>query len=903
MVLKKLICTIVSIIVVFNTVLSTPSVKAADGGELNCYEILTALGISRIPTEEICTRAEFVVLVLDAMGMYNAVAPAIQAEAFSDVPDVHWASKGLQMAYYLNLIKGNPDGTINPDGPITLNEAVKILVSALGYRTVAEQGGGYPIGYIKVAQSNRLLSGIDAPEFISGEQAAQLVFNALEAPALRVTGFYDSNNIKIDSTAKNTFLGTYADTYKAYGTVDANVFTGLKAPEGKTQSGKVSINGTVYESGTSGVENMLGQRVRFYYTDNRNGEPRVIFAIPERTTVLEIKGADLVSLDGRTYTYLNENGKDAKAEFDKTAYVIYNGIAYDGYLRDDLFPPRLSQVELTLIDNDDDGIYDVVFLWEYDGFVLNFNDNDQKLYDVLGRSPVTVDKDEVILRIIRGGAEADLSALSKNDALLVAQSKNTVGKKLVTILADSETLSGVIGETQMSKSEEWVIGGTKYALSEDYTDAVNRYKEFLALGTGAANHPGFSLDLMNIGDGGSFYIDAFGNIAYAVRSASASRGVGYLLSTRTQGGVSGKLCLKVFTENNVFEELWLADRVICDGVRITEHAAIKSVLSTPQIIRYELNGNGEINWLDTSAVTNPGEDDDALRAEMPAARYRYKRQTRSFGGVFSAANDALVFIVPLDSTMVEEQYFESGNVGYFQNDEEYDLIPYNFDDRISSNLFLVIADKRDVRLANETPLMVIGSLSKALDRDGGEITLIKGLSMGGTEFSSYLSDTTTIIDRTNSGAQISRDDLQRGDAIRIKTDRNNNIQYVERMANAQKVKDKLTTAFYSAGGWADNFHAAGGMMYDKNDSLFLLASLSTDMTAVNTPRQMIDAGIKVYSYATPTVIEYDMKNDLASFIQGESIIGYKSGVAQGGLGWLYIIQTGGQTRCIVWYRF
>lgn len=39
------------------------------------------------------------------------------------------------------------DGTFKPDEYITYQQAIKMIVSALGYSVVAERNGGYPHGY------------------------------------------------------------------------------------------------------------------------------------------------------------------------------------------------------------------------------------------------------------------------------------------------------------------------------------------------------------------------------------------------------------------------------------------------------------------------------------------------------------------------------------------------------------------------------------------------------------------------------------------------------------------------------------------------------------------------------------------------------------------------------------
>ena len=48
---------------------------------------------------------------------------------------------------------GIGNGMFGPEDPVTYEQAVKMIVSALGYDLVANNKGGYPTGYLAVASS------------------------------------------------------------------------------------------------------------------------------------------------------------------------------------------------------------------------------------------------------------------------------------------------------------------------------------------------------------------------------------------------------------------------------------------------------------------------------------------------------------------------------------------------------------------------------------------------------------------------------------------------------------------------------------------------------------------------------------------------------------------------------
>ena len=106
------------------------------------------------------TRAEMVKLLL---GLSNAQDSQITQEPelpFSDVDSSHWAYHQIYTAQQLGYVDGNGDGTFAPDAPVTNEEALKLIVCALGYETAAEENGGYPTGYLVIATDLALTKGI-----------------------------------------------------------------------------------------------------------------------------------------------------------------------------------------------------------------------------------------------------------------------------------------------------------------------------------------------------------------------------------------------------------------------------------------------------------------------------------------------------------------------------------------------------------------------------------------------------------------------------------------------------------------------------------------------------------------------------------------------------------------------
>lgn len=100
------------------------------------------------------TRAEFVTVLCRAIGIENlAMTDEMKFKGtFNDVPSSHWAAGYIYAATEYGAINGMEDGLFYPEEPVTNEQAIKILVAAWGYTDEAEKAGGYPNGYMEVAQ-------------------------------------------------------------------------------------------------------------------------------------------------------------------------------------------------------------------------------------------------------------------------------------------------------------------------------------------------------------------------------------------------------------------------------------------------------------------------------------------------------------------------------------------------------------------------------------------------------------------------------------------------------------------------------------------------------------------------------------------------------------------------------
>jgi len=76
--------------------------------------------------DQIITRGEYVVMVMDAKGVKEKIA-VDERQIFKDVPESYWGAKQIGQAYDMGYIVGNTDGTFRPDESITKLQSDMIL--------------------------------------------------------------------------------------------------------------------------------------------------------------------------------------------------------------------------------------------------------------------------------------------------------------------------------------------------------------------------------------------------------------------------------------------------------------------------------------------------------------------------------------------------------------------------------------------------------------------------------------------------------------------------------------------------------------------------------------------------------------------------------------------------------
>lgn len=127
------------------------------------------------------SRAEFAKIIATATFLTEYTGECF---AFSDVSREHWAAQFIYAAKDLQIISGTSETTFEPDSNITYEQAIKMIVASLGYNEEAQQKGGYPNGYITVANELGILNDVyfESVDYAKRGNIAKIIRKALDMP-------------------------------------------------------------------------------------------------------------------------------------------------------------------------------------------------------------------------------------------------------------------------------------------------------------------------------------------------------------------------------------------------------------------------------------------------------------------------------------------------------------------------------------------------------------------------------------------------------------------------------------------------------------------------------------------------------------------------------------------------
>lgn len=264
--IKKSVNLLIVIIIFINYSLCGMANTEKELEKSQATQVLSLLNIVRgyedntLKLDKYITRAEMVTIIIRIMGLnrvieyLDSVGEKEKNRVFKDLSSEHWAYNYIIIANNLWIVKGIEDYRFNPDDNITYQDAVTMIIRALGYEFNLKQIGDHPEAYLSMAKDLGVLEKInlESGDFVKRRDAIQMIFNSLTINLMHKVSEIEPKWVVTDCN----FLNERLDIYKNYGRVDS------------IKGDYVYINDMKYKIGPTDAEKYIGLEVYFYYIKN-----------------------------------------------------------------------------------------------------------------------------------------------------------------------------------------------------------------------------------------------------------------------------------------------------------------------------------------------------------------------------------------------------------------------------------------------------------------------------------------------------------------------------------------------------------------------------------------------------------------------------------------------------------
>lgn len=814
---KKLTSFILSAVMMLGFTVSSfaaVSPDAQDSKYKDAIELLGALEImvgdaetGAFRPDDTIKRSEFAKVAVTSMGMENLAGSFAYPTQFPDVVENHWANGYINVATNQGIIIGDDEGNFRPDDTITYAEAVTVLVRLIGHTPVAEKKGGFPQGYVTVATQTGITKSAVASNnaAVTRGMVAQLTANALVTDKMEQTNFGSDESYQV---VDETLLEDELSTKIVYDQITA-VGTSSLTGSSTLKNNEVKIGDGVYEvadKALSQTRKLLGFNVEAYVRVDEHDDEVLVLAREQKgkNSSMKINTMDIedVTADTQvTVEYWEDKEKDKEpkeAVIAADAKYLYNGqaISFDA---EEMKPTAGS---LTLLDRNRDDIYDVVFIEEYENYVVEeVIVSSNRVTDKYGKPSLVLDPedDSVKFVITRAGQEVELKELNEWDVLSVAKSKDS---SIIIVDVTSEKVTGKVTEKH---GEKFVIGGKEYYVSANYTDEIK------------------------LNDEGTFYLDKDGHIAAVDATSALSSNYAYVTGAEVTTGFDKRLNIKLFDKNGEIKVIKSTEKVRVNGTPNKTAAEALEALKVegsvvPTLITYDVNSDGEITQFNTAEDKTSGgilKDKFTLNANTTL---KYRESAKKLGN-YNVDEHTIVFDIPAGET--DAKKYAIADYKLFEDNTDYDVLVYDVREDLTASVVIVT---NSTGIANlEASAVVVDKIATSLNDEDEKVEKLYAFVDGEKKTFST----------TEEGILVNGDSeqLKAGDIIQVKTNAKGEIESIRVLFEVDdkatevkttvaedlitvygKVVKKFTNSINVSvnGGAVENYSTQGATVYEVN---------------------------------------------------------------------------------------
>ena len=638
--------------------------------------IVFGMGMLKENDESYVSRAEFTYALSVLLGIENPIDDT--SVNIIDVKSDSEYAGSIKTIVALNIMPLYADKSFAPNEKITYEQAVRACAYALGYGMIINSESAYSI-----------MSGIGLTKGVGREMSRddviKLLYNSLNAKPM-ITTYGNSPNLYIDD---ENVLNGQLGLKKIIGQITSTIYGNLSGNQ--VNEGDIEIDGVKYSVEDDLIQNFLGYGVTVYINEDE-----------------EIKGYSFDKTSNASITVnfndiiLSENTDDSKFRYyendkEKSIRIQLNYANVNGerIYCDDWENNINGDGQITVIDYDDDGIYDTFLIEQYEFLVVKSVNITSGL--IQGKTKEILDKlsDIEYLTIIKNGKKAGLDDIKQNDSLTVTRSKNNQYLKIYDRVAKKQ---GKITEIYENKVR---IGDEEYLISDSYKRLCeNDNYAAASLNVGMSGTFYFSKNLEII-----FYESLADNAYYAWLYGGYVDDIEDLVMFRiyTEDGEA-----KILSAKNKIKYIEGDTQIKLGGGQLFEKFSFNNDIS-PQLVYIKADENDNLLSI-TKAVTGKNKNLFSLDYESTKAS---SNGGTIISGRYAITSNTKTFSIPSDMKNIEEYTTTvsllEGDTNENSSDMKYHVQMFDIDDMNSPSALVVLRTKNEganQAVINKSAMMV-----------------------------------------------------------------------------------------------------------------------------------------------------------------------------------------------------
>ena len=782
---------------------------------LVALDIINGYEDNTFKPDDLITRAEVTKVVVAALNKTDMAEGMTGSTGFADMDETSaWANGYINAGVQEGFINGMENNTFAPKANVTYAQIVKMLVASMGYEDYAQYMGGWPNGYLAIANDNGITDGVKkgANENVTRAEVAQLVYNALNTPIVKNTGMEYSNTgilvptiAQMDGTGNNKYKSILTENFDAY-VVEGKVTETAKSANSALENDQVmfSIEKTEKYEDVFNTTGAIGTPIYVGDTDAANfpgtyaqaiimideyddyimksfvpsGKNKsVVFdaSLIDEDQVLSnnvFTGTDLYVFASESATKstkykLNTKTVNQQTVLDVALYV--NGYAVTANATNIKKYVVDNAGEVELVDTyKTDGYYDAIYVDYYATAQVSSVTTANKIYFDSCTEPkasITLDVEEnedLVYNIYLGDEEIEVAALQEDDVLSIAW--DVTGD----IDASNEYVIYVSRDVQTGKltsrndeDQEVTVAGEVYSFVTAYP----------------------SVQQMPLADEYKLFLDAFGDIYKYETNTLAAK---YAIIDKLVWSDSEEAYKATIVTTEGAAKIYVIDdsKAVGQGKPVVSVDALKSAVYSDfankvkkdvqnRVIEYKVSTtSGEITAI---SFLNPVTNTEVQNQQTVDAKYEYNVNNNSIGVVkMSDATKIYDAIKYKDNSYDKYSDLSIASLDAFVDDTKYQA--YAYGNKLSDGTYpiVVVTAGESAYNASTRFAVVAGAMNTSVDEETDEEIYTLPVLYKGDEVTLNISSEALV-----DNAAIANATFAKGDVIVFLTDSNNYVDQID----------------------------------------------------------------------------------------------------------------------------